>query len=128
MFSMVDMYKIGIGPSSSHTIGPMKAGHQFLSALKESGQFSATTAIKVDLFGSLALTGKGHCTDQAIILGLSGHQPDSVDPEIIGPTVAEVVNSGQLQLGKTQQVVGVGGEYHDRDAEWEAAASVARYE
>ncbi|MGL6072257.1 MAG: serine dehydratase beta chain, partial [Craterilacuibacter sp.] len=68
---MADIYKIGVGPSSSHTIGPMKAGHMFLGSLKETGHFNQATRVKVDCFGSLALTGKGHCTDHAIILGLA---------------------------------------------------------
>lgn len=105
MFSMVDIYKIGVGPSSSHTVGPMKAGHQFLSALKETGQFNLITRIKVDCFGSLALTGKGHCTDHAIILGLAGNLPDTVDPDASGHVVAEVVKTGRLPLGRTQQTV-----------------------
>jgi L-serine dehydratase len=105
MFSMVDIYKIGVGPSSSHTVGPMCAGHQFLSALKETGMFSAVTRVRVECHGSLALTGKGHCTDHAIIMGLAGNLPDTVDLDSIPHTVAEVARTGHLQLGHARQDV-----------------------
>ena len=105
MFSMVDIYKIGVGPSSSHTVGPMRAGHQFLSALKETGHFNAATRIKVECYGSLALTGKGHCTDHAIILGLAGNLPDTVDPDNSDLIVMAVEKTGRLPLGRTQQTV-----------------------
>ena len=67
MFSMSELYKIGVGPSSSHTIGPMRASHQFLGALKETGAFDRVHRVHADCHGSLALTGKGHCTDRAIL-------------------------------------------------------------
>ena len=105
MFSMVDIYKIGVGPSSSHTVGPMRAGYQFLSSLKETGLFSKISRVKVECYGSLALTGKGHCTDNAIIMGLAGNLPDTVDLDSIAHTVAEVGKSGRMFLGKTQQSV-----------------------
>ncbi|WP_354623380.1 L-serine ammonia-lyase [Psychromonas sp. MME2] len=76
MLSIFDIYKIGIGPSSSHTNGPMIAGYQFALAIK--GQLAKVHKIKIDLYGSLSLTGKGHHTDQAIILGLLGTQPDTI--------------------------------------------------
>lgn len=76
MLSIFDIYKIGIGPSSSHTNGPMIAAYQFAVAIKN--QLAALQQIKVDLFGSLALTGKGHHTDKAVILGLCGFQPDTI--------------------------------------------------
>lgn len=105
MFSTLDIYKIGIGPSSSHTIGPMKAGHQFLATLKETGQFGAVNKVIVDCYGSLSLTGKGHCTDQAIILGLSGNLPETVDLESVASIVQDVEQSGTICLGRTQQRV-----------------------
>ena len=83
----------------------MRAGHQFLSALKETGRFNATTRIKVECYGSLALTGKGHCTDHAIILGLAGNLPDTVDPDNSDLIVMAVEKTGRLQLGRTQQTV-----------------------
>ncbi|MCL6264070.1 L-serine ammonia-lyase [Craterilacuibacter sp. RT1T] len=112
MFSMADIYKIGVGPSSSHTIGPMKAGHMFLGTLKETGHFSQTSRIKVDCFGSLALTGKGHCTDHAIILGLAGNQPETVDLDAAPAIIAEVESHGRITLGRTQQSVAFALEFH----------------
>ncbi|KIA81332.1 MULTISPECIES: L-serine ammonia-lyase [Chromobacterium] len=112
MFSMSDIYKIGVGPSSSHTVGPMKAGHQFLGALKETGRFNQVTRIHVDCYGSLALTGKGHCTDQAIILGLAGNLPDTVDPDNSASLIADVEQTGQLTLGRTHQRVIFGMDFH----------------
>lgn len=76
MLSIFDIFKIGIGPSSSHTNGPMLAGHQFLSLLKD---ISAVTNVQIDLYGSLALTGKGHHTDRAVLLGLLGQHPATLD-------------------------------------------------
>ncbi|MCP9760139.1 L-serine ammonia-lyase [Aquitalea sp. S1-19] len=112
MFSMADIYKIGVGPSSSHTIGPMKAGHMFLGTLKETGHFNQTTRIKVDCFGSLALTGKGHCTDHAIILGLAGNQPETVDLDAAPAIIAEVETHGRITLGRTHQSVAFALEFH----------------
>ena len=78
MISIFDMFKVGIGPSSSHTVGPMKAGKQFVDDLVERGLLDSTTRIAVDIYGSLSLTGKGHHTDIAIIMGLAGNRPDNV--------------------------------------------------
>jgi len=105
MFSILDIYKIGLGPSSSHTLGPMKAGYQFLVSLKETGEFTKVIRIKVECYGSLAMTGKGHCTDSAIILGLMGNLPDTVDLDNSPRLVAEVEKTGHLQLGRTSQFV-----------------------
>ncbi|MCP1290574.1 MULTISPECIES: L-serine ammonia-lyase [Chromobacterium] len=112
MFSMTDIYKIGVGPSSSHTVGPMKAGHQFLGSLKETGRFNQVTHVHVDCYGSLALTGKGHCTDHAIILGLAGNLPDTVDPEQTPALIADVEKTRQLTLGRTHQRVGFDMDFH----------------
>jgi L-serine dehydratase len=81
--STFDLFKIGIGPSSSHTVGPMRAGHRFLMGLEEKGVFDRVATITCELYGSLALTGVGHGTDKAIMLGLLGELPDQVDPETI---------------------------------------------
>ena len=78
--SLFELFKIGIGPSSSHTVGPMRAALRFVHELQSSEAFPLTARVQVDLFGSLALTGIGHGTDRAILLGLSGHAPDTVDP------------------------------------------------
>ncbi len=73
------MFKIGIGPSSSHTLGPMKAAKMFLEALKDSGKLQEASRVTITFYGSLALTGKGHQADQAVLLGLAGEEPESVD-------------------------------------------------
>src|SRR3954447_1025164 len=75
--SLFDLFRIGIGPSSSHTVGPMIAAGRFVAGLPRTG----VRALRVELFGSLALTGKGHGTDTAVILGLLGDRPDRVDPD-----------------------------------------------
>ena len=74
--SFFELFKIGIGPSSSHTVGPMRAASEFAAQLYRPGQPSTVSRVCVELFGSLALTGKGHGTDRAIILGLMGERPD----------------------------------------------------
>lgn len=79
MISLFDMFKVGIGPSSSHTVGPMKAGKQFVDDLVEKGLLDNVTRVAVDVYGSLSLTGKGHHTDIAIIMGLAGNEPATVD-------------------------------------------------
>ena len=74
--SVFDLFKIGVGPSSSHTMGPMTAACRFVERLRESGMLERTARVSADLYGSLALTGKGHATDRAVLLGLSGERPD----------------------------------------------------
>ena len=96
--SVVDLYTIGIGPSSSHTVGPMRAGYRFCLELEARNLLSATGSVVVDLYGSLALTGKGHATDTAVIMGLSGQRPRSVDPDDVAPTMAAIDASSELQL------------------------------
>jgi len=92
------MFKIGIGPSSSHTVGPMKAGKAFVDELAAKGLLASATRIGVDIYGSLSLTGKGHHTDRAIIMGLAGHLPETVDIAIIGGFVENVERSERLSL------------------------------
>ncbi|MGL4725400.1 MAG: L-serine ammonia-lyase [Scandinavium sp.] len=105
MISAFDIFKIGIGPSSSHTVGPMNAGQQFISLLTDCGDLLNTTHITVDLYGSLSLTGKGHATDVAIIMGLAGHSPQYVDIDRIPAFIQEVTRSGQLPVaGGVHQV------------------------
>ncbi|PWI32179.1 L-serine ammonia-lyase [Vibrio albus] len=102
MLSIFDIYKIGVGPSSSHTNGPMLAGYDFSQTL--STQMDKVARIQVDLYGSLSLTGKGHHTDKAVILGLLGHRPDSID---IGPATAlmiENLNTNHLVLNGSHTV------------------------
>ncbi len=101
--SLFDLYKIGIGPSSSHTMGPMRAAHRFVSELHGRGLLAQTERLRTDLYGSLALTGKGHGTDRAILLGLSGEQANSIDPATIEAKLAKIRESAALTLlgGKT---------------------------
>ncbi|WP_324030538.1 L-serine ammonia-lyase [Pantoea sp. JZ2] len=100
MISVFDMFKVGIGPSSSHTVGPMKAGKQFVELLSEQGKLHEVTRIAVDVYGSLSLTGKGHHTDIAIIMGLAGESPDSVDIDAIPAFIKDVQQRERLPLSK----------------------------
>jgi L-serine dehydratase len=90
MIGTFDLFKIGIGPSSSHTIGPMKAAAAFAGAIVASDVLRRVNRVRVDLFGSLAWTGKGHGTDKAVILGLSGEMPETIDPDAADTIVASV--------------------------------------
>src|SRR4051794_20638618 len=98
MTSIFELFKIGIGPSSSHTVGPMRAARRFVVQLETDGHFGQTARVKVDLYGSLALTGKGHGTDRAIQLGLCGEIPDEVDPEIIDGKLLAIREHQRLLL------------------------------
>jgi L-serine dehydratase len=104
MISALDLFKIGIGPSSSHTVGPMKAALAFVENLAETGALAATSGIEVRLFGSLAWTGKGHGTDRAVVLGLAGEAPETVDPEAADAIVARIGNAQRLVLGRSHEV------------------------
>ncbi len=96
--SVFDIFKIGIGPSSSHTVGPMKAGRCFARSLAESGKLSFVTRLRIDLFGSLALSGTGHGTDRAVILGLLGESPETVDPDAAPQLHDQVRATGRLPV------------------------------
>lgn len=96
--SVFEIFKIGIGPSSSHTVGPMKAARDFVLQLQSLGELNHVNKIVTELFGSLALTGKGHGTDKAIIMGLAGERPDTIDPDHILPRMQQIIESQQLQL------------------------------
>ncbi len=98
MFSVFELFKIGVGPSSSHTVGPMKAAGAFASGLIETGALDRVASVEVALLGSLAFTGKGHATDKAVILGLSGERPDSVDPDAAAALAADVRATNRLNL------------------------------
>jgi L-serine dehydratase len=90
MIGVFELFKIGIGPSSSHTVGPMKAACAFATALAQTNALPQIARIHVDLFGSLAWTGKGHGTDKAVILGLSGETPEGIDPDMVEQIIADV--------------------------------------
>jgi len=97
--STFDLFKIGIGPSSSHTVGPMRAAARFAQKwLDESGLLAKATRVRVELFGSLALTGRGHGTDKAVLMGLEGHWPNSIDPDVIPATLERIRADKKLNL------------------------------
>ncbi len=102
--SIFDMLKIGIGPSSSHTLGPWRAAERWIKHLKKEGIFDEITSIKVDLFGSLSLTGKGHSTDMAVILGLTGTDPEYIPTEDITPIINSVKTTHKLPFGGHHQI------------------------
>lgn len=96
--SAFDLFSIGIGPSSSHTVGPMRAARLAVLACQKLGILSHISCIKVDLYGSLALTGKGHATDMAITLGLTGESPEGIDPALIQSKMEEIRNNEKIIL------------------------------
>ncbi len=96
--SVFDLFKIGIGPSSSHTVGPMKAACTFAQRLESRGLLDKTDRVKISLYGSLAHTGRGHGTDKAVMLGLQGSLPDRIDPDSIDATLAAIRSSEKLFL------------------------------
>lgn len=96
--SVFDLFKVGIGPSSSHTVGPMRAARMFTRALVDDERIAKITRLKVDFYGSLGATGKGHGTDKAVLLGLEGHDPDTVDVERIPSMLGAIRDSGRLRL------------------------------
>jgi L-serine dehydratase len=96
--SAFDLFKIGLGPSSSHTVGPMRAAQRFAHELAADGKLEDTAKVVVDLYGSLALTGRGHGTDRAILLGLSGETPDAIDPDQVDTKVRRIHEQSALAL------------------------------
>ena len=102
--SVFDLFKIGIGPSSSHTVGPMRAAREFVLGLRETGQIDAVAAVRAELFGSLGATGKGHGSDKAVLLGLEGEQPDRVDPEAVPAILERIRGSGRIRLLGTHEI------------------------
>ncbi|QIW15947.1 L-serine ammonia-lyase [Pasteurellaceae bacterium RH1A] len=102
MISVFDMFKVGIGPSSSHTVGPMKASKLFIDELRDSQKLAQVSRVQVDVYGSLSLTGRGHNTDIAIVLGLMGYLPDNVDVEAIEGLIEAVKTSGQITLDQAE--------------------------
>lgn len=97
--SVFDLFKIGIGPSSSHTVGPMRAARQFVGRLQHAHLLVQTATVRCWLHGSLGATGKGHASDVAVLLGLCGHEPDTVDVDQIPTLLADIRNSKSLRLG-----------------------------
>ncbi len=106
--SLFELFKIGIGPSSSHTVGPMRAAREFALALEAGGHLADVRSVRTELYGSLALTGVGHGTDRAVLLGLTGETPAGVDPGQIENTIRRIRDSGRLSLLGTHPI-----EFHE---------------
>ncbi|WP_461548164.1 L-serine ammonia-lyase [Sphaerotilus sulfidivorans] len=102
--SVFDLFKIGIGPSSSHTVGPMKAARLFVQRLDAAGLLARVARVEVQLYGSLAATGRGHGSDKAVILGLQGHTPDTVDVDAVPGLLEQVRLSGRLRLDSRHEI------------------------
>ncbi|WP_374574668.1 L-serine ammonia-lyase [Phenylobacterium sp.] len=98
--SVFDLFKLGVGPSSSHTMGPMTAAGRFLDRLAQAGRLSEAARVETRLFGSLALTGAGHATDRAVILGLAGFSPATIDPDLADAALEEIRAQGRMALGR----------------------------
>ena len=103
--STFDLFKIGIGPSSSHTVGPMRAAARFVAHhLAEAGLMDRVVRVRAEVFGSLALTGRGHGTDKALMLGLEGHEPNLIDPDDIPNILDRIRSERALLLGGTHRI------------------------
>jgi L-serine dehydratase len=102
--SVFDMLKIGVGPSSSHTLGPWRAAQQWIQSLREAQIFNKIDGIRIDLFGSLSLTGKGHATDYAVILGLSGTDPEYIPISDIENIISQIKSSNKLQFNNEKEI------------------------
>ena len=102
--SVFDLFKIGIGPSSSHTVGPMKAACLFARRLEENGDLDSINSVTAILYGSLAHTGRGHGTDKAVMLGLEGEMPDRIDPDIIDSRLARIRETETLRLNGSHDI------------------------
>ena len=102
--SVLDLFTIGIGPSSSHTVGPMRAARRFLDRLNEAGLLDRTARIEAHLYGSLALTGKGHGTDKAVLLGLEGETPEDVDVDTVADRVERIRMTKSLRLPRGREI------------------------
>jgi len=102
--SLFDLFKVGIGPSSSHTVGPMVAANQFSHQLKEHGLLGRVAHLKVDLYGSLGATGKGHGTGVAVLMGLEGELPESIDPSSVSARVAQIESASMVRILREHSV------------------------
>ncbi|MGM0914708.1 MAG: L-serine ammonia-lyase [Pseudomonadota bacterium] len=102
--SVFDLFKVGVGPSSSHTVGPMQAACNFVAELEARELTEHITRLEVELYGSLSATGIGHGTDHAVIMGLMGERPDRIDPDVISPRIDELKSSDTLRLADRHAV------------------------
>ncbi|MDE2485906.1 MAG: L-serine ammonia-lyase [Alphaproteobacteria bacterium] len=121
--SVFDLFKLGIGPSSSHTMGPMTAAGRFLERLAGAGLLARTVRVETALYASLALTGRGHGTDRAVILGLAGFEPRTLDPDEADRAVAEVRDTGLLRLAGSHEIAFDEG----RDLLWEGRTRLPQH-
>src|SRR4029079_2926040 len=101
--SVFDIFKIGVGPSSSHTLGPWRAALRFIKSISETG-IDKVSSVKILLYGSLAKTGKGHGTDVAVILGLCGEDPVTFDVNQITPRITQITEHRKMMLGGKRQL------------------------
>src|SRR4051812_4319691 len=102
--SVFDLFSVGIGPSSSHTVGPMRAASRFVADLQLMDAFDEVADIRVDLYGSLAATGAGHGTMTAVLLGLEGHWPDQIETDYMERRVTAMRASGRIALGGSRDI------------------------
>ncbi|WNJ95052.1 L-serine ammonia-lyase [Vibrio ruber] len=102
--SVFDLFKIGIGPSSSHTVGPMRAASLFAETLVSRQVLASIERVEIKLYGSLSATGVGHGTDKATVMGLMGYQPDTIDPSAIEPAIKATIETGTLRLAKQKTI------------------------
>src|SRR4051794_35906414 len=102
--SVFDLFSIGIGPSSSHTVGPMRAAGRFVSSLADEGRLAATTRVRSELFGSLGATGHGHGSYAAVLWGLEGEDPETVDTQAAPLRAREIQQSHRLLLNGSHQI------------------------
>lgn len=102
--SVLDLFSVGIGPSSSHTVGPMRAARRFVSGLARDGLLDSTARVRSELYGSLGATGRGHHSDQAVLLGLEGEEPETVDTASVAQRVRAVRDTETITLGGQRRV------------------------
>ena len=121
--SVFDLFKLGIGPSSSHTMGPMTAAGRFLERLRSGGLLTRTARVETTLYASLALTGRGHATDRAVILGLAGFEPRTLHPDAADRAVAEARESHRLRMGGEHEI----GFDEARDLRWEGRTRLPQH-
>jgi L-serine deaminase len=105
MISAFDMFSIGIGPSSSHTVGPMRASRLFVNELEEKNLLANVTDIKVELFGSLGQTGIGHGSGKAVILGLAGYDPETIDADLVDDILAKIEKEQVIYLNQSHKPI-----------------------
>lgn len=103
--SVFDIFKVGIGPSSSHTVGPMIAALRFVNRLEQADLLESAQRLHIEMFGSLGATGKGHKSDMAVVIGLHGYQPETLDPDMVPALIEQVRSSGMVRLLNRHEIV-----------------------